>query len=88
VLIPSSDHSFFAGFDWHASGQFLVATPEKAVVNCLYICGRRGKRFGFLPELELPWSFRFGLARDWASRIEEPRVRAYVCATSTTRAPS
>jgi len=70
--------AFFTGFDWHASDQFLIATPEKAVVDCLYLSGRKGKRFGFLPELELPRSFSFRRARKWARRIAEPRLRAYV----------
>jgi len=70
--------AFFVGFDWHSSGQFLLATPEKAVVDCLYISGRKAKRFEFFPELELPRSFRFRVAREWASRIGEPRVRTYV----------
>jgi len=70
--------SLFAGFDWHPSGQFLIATPEKAVVDSLYVSGRKAKRFDFLPELELPRSFRFRVAFEWAERIGEPRVRAYV----------
>ena len=70
--------AFFTGFDWHKSGQFLIATPEKAVVDCLYLSGRKRKRFGFLPELELPRSFSFRRARNWAQRIAEPRLRAHV----------
>lgn len=70
--------AFFTGFDWHASGLFLIATQEKAVVDCLYLSGRKGKRFGFLPELELPRSFSFRRARTWAHRIKEPRLRAHV----------
>lgn len=70
--------SLFAGFDWHSSGQFLIATPEKAVVDSCYISGRKAKRFEFLPELELPRSFRFRTAREWAARIGEPRVRVHV----------
>jgi len=70
--------AFFADFDWHRNGQFLIATPEKALVDCLYLSGRKGKRFGFLPELELPRSFRFRRAREWALRVPEPRLRMHV----------
>jgi predicted transcriptional regulator of viral defense system len=70
--------ALFAGFDWHSSGQFLIATPEKAVVDCLYLSGRKGKRFGFLPELELPRDFSFRRARSWAARIAEPNLRGHV----------
>jgi predicted transcriptional regulator of viral defense system len=72
--------AFFAGFDWHRSGQFLIASPEKAVVDCLYLSGRKGKRFGFLPELEMPRSFSFRRARSWVRRIGEPRLRTHVMA--------
>ena len=70
--------AFFTGFAWHSSNQFLIATPEKAVVDCLYLSGRKGRRFGHLPELELPRSFSFRRARSWTGRIAEPRLRAHV----------
>jgi hypothetical protein len=70
--------ALFTGFEWHSSGQFLIATPEKAVVDCLYLSGRKGRRFGYLPELELPRSFSFRRAGSWAAQIAEPRLRAHV----------
>jgi predicted transcriptional regulator of viral defense system len=63
--------SFFAGFDWYGRQQnFLVATPEKALVDSLYLSSRRNKRFRFFPEINLGDGFNFKLAYEWAHRIE------------------
>ncbi|HHR85991.1 MAG TPA: hypothetical protein ENL23_06555 [Candidatus Acetothermia bacterium] len=71
---------FFAGFDWYGDKQdFLVATPEKALVDSLYLSSRKGKRFGFFPEINLGAGFNFKLAYEWARRIEhDPWTRDYV----------
>ncbi len=71
--------NFFAGFDWYRGGrEFLIATPEKALVDSLYLSSRRGKQFGFLPEIEFGREFRFHEAQGWAKQIPDPRIRKYV----------
>jgi len=70
---------FFGGFDWYRGRQeFLVACPEKALVDCLYLSTRRGKRFRSFPELHLPRRFSARQAREWARRIPNSRIRAQV----------
>jgi predicted transcriptional regulator of viral defense system len=62
---------FFVGFDWYGNRKdFLVATPEKALVDSLYISSRRNKRFRFFPEINLGDGFSFRLAYEWAHRIK------------------
>ncbi len=34
---------FFSGSRWHESRHYLIATPEKTLVDCLYISSRRGR---------------------------------------------
>jgi hypothetical protein len=69
---------FFRGYDWYGDrDSFLVASPEKAIVDCLYLSGRKGKRFGRFPELSLH-SFRISRARNWVGAIAEPRLRTHV----------
>lgn len=69
---------FFAGYDWYGDRQsFLIATPEKAIVDCLYISSRKGKRFGRFPELNLAGPFRIGRAREWTRAIANPGLRAH-----------
>lgn len=71
---------FFAGFDWYGNRQdFLIATPEKALVDSLYLSSRKGKRFGFFPEIELGADFDFERAHEWVDLIENDRwTREYV----------
>ncbi|OGW78022.1 MAG: hypothetical protein A3I73_06045 [Omnitrophica bacterium RIFCSPLOWO2_02_FULL_45_16] len=71
--------SFFKGFDWYkGNGDFLIAEPEKAFVDCLYLSARKKKQFGHFPELHFPKSFSFKKARDWAGQIPDIRIRSYV----------
>lgn len=70
---------FFAGFDWYGDRQrFLIAGREKALIDCLYLAGRRGRRFGFLPEIDLGPPFAIARAREWVARIPDSRLRAHV----------
>lgn len=43
------------GIGWHPLGDsgYALASMEKALLDCLYISTRRGKRFQYFPELEL-----------------------------------
>lgn len=70
---------FFIGFDWYKGAQnFLIASPEKALVDSLYISSRKGKRFRHFPELDLSEGFSFDLATGWAERIAHDWTRQYV----------
>ncbi|MBU0709535.1 MAG: type IV toxin-antitoxin system AbiEi family antitoxin domain-containing protein [Candidatus Omnitrophica bacterium] len=71
--------AFFKGFDWYKKeGNFLIAEPEKALVDCLYLSARRKKQFGHFPELHFPKSFSSKKAAEWAARIPDPKIRTYV----------
>lgn len=72
---------FFAGFDWYRGGRdFLIASPEKALVDCLYLSSRRGKRFRFFPEIGLGAGFSFRRAAEWVQQIPDERIRKYASA--------
>ena len=71
--------AFFAGFDWYKKDEnFLVAEPEKALIDSLYISSRRKKQFGHFPELNFPPTFSFKTAAQWVERIPEQKIRLYV----------
>lgn len=71
--------SFFKGFDWYkGKGKFLIAEPEKALVDCLYISSRKKNQFGYFPELHFPKSFSFKRAKKWADEISDKKIREYV----------
>lgn len=69
------DPRFFAGFEWYGAAQdFLIATPEKALVDSLYLSTRKGKPFGFFPELDFS-NLSVHRARKWIRQIPDPRIR-------------
>lgn len=71
--------SFFAGFDWYKGEKaFLIASPEKALVDSLYLSVHRNKSYRHFPELHFPKSFSFAKATAWARRIPSARVRTCV----------
>lgn len=71
--------SLFCGFDWYKkSGDFLIAEPEKALVDSLYLSSKKKKQFGYFPELHFPNTFNFKKAKAWVNLISNLRVRAYV----------
>jgi len=73
------DPAFFDGFGWYKdTGSFLIAEPEKALIDCLYISARKKRRFGRFPELYFPESFSFKKAEYWAGKIRSGKLRACV----------
>lgn len=70
---------FFKGFNWYrGDGNFLIAEPEKALVDSLYLSAHKKKQFGFFPEISFQKSFSWSKARKWVKSISIPRVRLYV----------
>lgn len=71
--------SFFDGFGWYKNnGDFLIAEPEKALVDCLYLSACRKKQFAYFPELHFSKSFSFKKAKEWIKKISNPKVRIFV----------
>lgn len=71
--------SFFKGFDWYEkTGGFLIADPEKALVDCLYLSSRRKRQFKYFPELSFSRKFSFKKAKKWVALIPDPKIRSYV----------
>ncbi len=69
---------FFGGFDVRPDSTVKLATPEKALLDVLYLSTRRSRLFTTLPELELPARFRVGVARAWVKRIPAKWLRTLV----------
>jgi predicted transcriptional regulator of viral defense system len=71
--------AFFKGFNWYQkSGNFLIAQPEKALIDCLYISAYKKKQFSYFPELHFPKLFSSKKAKEWIRQIPSSRVRSYV----------
>lgn len=70
---------FFTGFNWYkGTGSFLIAEPEKALIDCLYLSARKKKQFSYFPELYFPKSFSFARAKKWATEIPNSKISSYV----------
>jgi len=71
--------TLFDGFDWYkGEGRFLIAEPEKALIDSLYLSSRKKKQFGSFPELEFPAKFSFKKAKGWVNRIPQKNIRTHV----------
>jgi predicted transcriptional regulator of viral defense system len=78
VSIHHVDPAFFFGFDSVGSSGGRLATPEKALIDFLYLAPAKSKLFRALPELELPARFSQRRARAIVARIGSARRRAMV----------
>jgi len=71
--------AFFKGFDWYkGDGNFLIAEPEKALVDCLYLSARKSKQFAHFPEMRFSASFSMKKAERWAKAIPDKKIRVSV----------
>lgn len=70
---------FFDGFDWYkGTGNFLIAKPEKALIDCLYISACRKKQMSYFPELHFSKSFSFKKVKEWSKKISNSKIRSNV----------
>jgi hypothetical protein len=71
------------GVDWRdAPLPFRLASPEKALLDTLYLSTRRGRRFHTLPEIELTETFR---RREFVRLVRAQATLAPVRAAVLTR---
>lgn len=67
---------FFKGFDWYQKGgKFLIAEPEKALIDCLYLSSYKKKQFGYFPEMRFSKTFSFKKAAQWVKEIPSAKIR-------------
>lgn len=67
--------SFFFGFDWYkGNGDFLIAEPEKALADCIYISGYKKNQFSHFPELYFPESFNFKKVEFYLRKIKNQNM--------------
>jgi len=78
VSVHHVEPRFFFGFEEAGGRGGRLATPEKALVDFLYLRPARSKLFRALPELEWPRTFSARVARSIVGRIEPARRRTHV----------
>jgi hypothetical protein len=73
------EQALFGGFKaYRRTGTFDIATAEKAVFDTLYFSSRKGRRFAFLPEVELPAGFSSREVEGWIRQIRHAPLRTAV----------
>ncbi len=77
--------NFFNGFDWYKNeGNFLIAEPEKALVDCLYLAGYKKRQFAHFPELRFSKTFSFKKTKEWIENIPNAKIRSFALLKLTT----
>ncbi len=61
--------TFFGGYETLQGSGVRLATPEKALIDTLYLGQARSRLFAHLPEIEIPRGFDVRKAREWVARI-------------------
>ena len=69
---------FFGGYATDPEANVKMATPEKALLDVLYLSAARSRLFARLPEIELPRRFDVRECRRWIARIPAPYRRTMV----------
>ncbi len=72
------DPSFFFGYTVDPKTGIAMATPEKALLDFLYLSSAKSHLFGTLPELELPKTFSRKKANEHIESIPSPQRRTLV----------
>jgi predicted transcriptional regulator of viral defense system len=78
VSVHHVQPAFFFGFTDEGRSGGRLATPEKALVDFLYLTPARSQLFRALPELEWPHRFSIRVARSIVKRIDSVSRRTLV----------
>jgi predicted transcriptional regulator of viral defense system len=66
----------FGGYEpYLGTGEFDIATPEKALFDTFYLSARKGRRFSALPEVDLTEGFEPAELEQWILKIRHPPLR-------------
>jgi predicted transcriptional regulator of viral defense system len=78
VSLHQISPDFFFGYEPDGPGGVHIASPEKALLDLLYLSPARSRLFASQPELELPHTFSRKTVREMIVRITDPRRRRLV----------
>ena len=70
--------TLFYGYERIGNGAFGMATPEKALLDFLYLGSAKSRLFAALPELEFPPGFSRKQLESMIALIPGPKRRSYV----------
>jgi predicted transcriptional regulator of viral defense system len=70
--------ALFHGYEPHEKDGSLIATPEKALFDLLYLAPGRSRLFARLPELEIPRGFRWTELKGDVARVKSASRRTFL----------
>ncbi len=76
ISIHHLQPDFFFGYE--VIGQIKMASPEKALIDVLYLTSAKSKLFKTLPEVEFPKLFSRKKANAIINKINSPRIKTLV----------
>lgn len=78
ISIHSINSFLFTGYELIGKSCILMATPEKALFDTLYLMPAKSNLFKRLTELEIPDNFDFSLFKQWLKRISNKSRRMMI----------
>lgn len=78
VSIHSINPVLFTGYEIYGKNSILMATPEKALFDTLYLMPAKSNLFKRLTEVELPGKFQFQLIDAWISLVKNHSRQAII----------
>lgn len=83
VSIHSINPVLFTGYEIYGKNSVLMAIPEKALFDTLYLMPAKSNLFKRLTEIELPKNFRFKLIDRWLKQVKnksrEKIIKHFLC---------
>lgn len=70
ISIHSINPFLLTGYEVHGKNLLLMATPEKALFDTLYLMPAKSDLFKRLTEIDLPKNFRFSLLNQWLKFVK------------------
>ena len=75
-IVHKISPAYFFGFDWYRGTEnFLIAEPEKALADCLYLFTRKKKQYGYFPELNIGKSFSIKKTIAYIKKIPDKNAK-------------
>ena len=78
ISIHSISPNLFTGYEMYGKNNVLMATPEKALFDTLYLMPAKSNLFKRLTELELPKNFQFKLIERWLKKVKHKGRRMMI----------
>lgn len=78
ISLHSMNSFLFTGYEIYGKNALLIATPEKALFDTLYLMPAKSHLFKRLTEIEIPTSFQFSLFKKWLKHVKNKSRRILI----------